>query len=123
MGKKIILTIAALTLFTLSSNAQKVNGIDLKDIDADYIEISEIPRMSKNTLVAIDYGQKSSLWNFKEQVLRDDEGRELELNTMVEALNMLSKYGYELVSVYTTQSQNGGIQLRHYVLKKQKATK
>lgn len=113
MRKKIILTIAALTLFTLSSNAQKVNGIDLKDIDADYIEISEIPRMSSNTLVAIDYGQKSSLWNFKEQVLRDDEGRELELNTMVEALNMLSKYGYELVSVYTTQSQNGGIQLRH----------
>jgi hypothetical protein len=101
--KKLILATAFVACFGLfNAKAQNVNGVKLTAIHADYIQV----RVSKSFLadrqwIALEYGQKVD--DYSEMYIRDDQGKKLEFNSAIDAVNKMKAYGYELFSVYTEQ--------------------
>ncbi|WP_320052940.1 hypothetical protein [uncultured Acetobacteroides sp.] len=118
--KKIIITLAFSCLIGLTATfAQKVNSVAVKDFTAEYITIGEIPSFSSNVRIGVDFGQKiASSWKSKEIVLTDDEGKPMDFNTTVAALNFMYQNGYELVNTYTLKS--GEELIPRFVLRKKK---
>ncbi len=113
--------IAGLLMAAFSGHAQTVNDVPLKDIDVDYVQIVGTTKfMSNKVNVNIDFGQKTKFFagSDKETVLKDADGKRIEFNSMIDALNFMSNNGYEYEDAYviTTQNQN----VYHYVLKKKK---
>ena len=79
--------------------AQFVGDKPLSDIHVDYIQIEEVARMlSSKSFIEVDYGQKIKLLDRNER-RKDENGNELEFNSMIDALNFLSKYGYEFLTI------------------------
>ncbi|WP_293742782.1 hypothetical protein [uncultured Pedobacter sp.] len=51
--------------------------------------------------IALEYGQKAG--DVSELYIRDDDGKKLEFNSALDAVNKMKAYGYELFSVYMEQ--------------------
>jgi hypothetical protein len=97
--------------------SQTVNDIPIKDIDVDYIQIVGTSKlMSNKVTIEIDFGQENKYWSAKDTQVKDKNGKLVVFNSMIDALNFLSKNGYEFVDAYaiTIGSQN----VYHYMLKK-----
>ncbi len=81
-----------------------------------YSEITATPRLLSNKVtIDIDFGEMRSIW--KDNRLKDSDGRLKKFNTVIDALNYMGKEGWKLVNafpVYTSQST----QVYHYVFKK-----
>jgi len=76
--------------------------------------------MSNKVTIAIDFGQENKFFSVKDDGrITDETGKPLILNSMIDALNFLSKYGYEFVDAYciTTQGQN----VYHWLLRKRQS--
>jgi hypothetical protein len=122
--KKVLL----LTAMLLSGMAysQTVNGVALKDLNVDYVMIVGQGKVFSNKVnIEIDFGQATSIWKGgKEMKLLDENGKKVELNSMIDALNFMSAAGYEFVNAYAITVDNGiaGKQnVYHWILKKKKA--
>jgi hypothetical protein len=106
------------SLFLLSffaSNAQTVNDIPLKDIKAEYVQIVGTTRfMSLKLTININYGQEPD----EESKVRDENGKKVIFNSMVDALNFMTKYGYEFVTAYALTVGNQNVY--HFLLKRKK---
>lgn len=90
----------ALVLSAFISHAQTVNDIPIKDIDVEYLQIVGTPRaLSSKLNVRIDFGQRTKLFsnNRAETIVKDADGRPVEFNSMIDALNFMSKNGFEFV--------------------------
>jgi uroporphyrinogen-III synthase len=75
--------------------------------------------MSTKLTIQIDFGQRTKFFSAgKETILKDEEGKALDFNSMIDALNFMSQNGFEFVNAYaiTLGSQN----VYHYILKKKK---
>ena len=108
-------------LLFLSKNvqSQSIGNKPLSELDAEYIEIEEISRLLSNIFfIKIDYGQKTKLFTGDDRV-KDENGFDKEFNSMIDALNFMSKYGYELSTVVTAVDVSAPI--KRYILKKKKA--
>jgi hypothetical protein len=117
--KRILIALAFCSLIGANAAfAQKVNGIALKDLTEDYVEISEIPSYGTTTQVAVDFGQKDNIWNYKTSALMDNDGKPIEFNSIVAALNLMSRNGYELVTSYPAKVGERTVQ--RFVLRKKK---
>jgi hypothetical protein len=115
---KYLLIIIALTC-TTSIFSQTVNGIPLKDIDVNYIQIVGTSKMmSTKITIALHFGQQDKLWSNKDTQLKDENGAVLVFNSMIDALNYLSNHGYEFEAAYAITISNQNIY--HYLLKKVK---
>lgn len=102
-----------------SATAQTVNDMPLRDIDVEYVEIVGTQRfLSTKVTIQIDFGQNQSYWTAKDTRLKDVDGRRLRFNSMVDALNFMSKNGYEFVDSYAVTANNQNIY--HYLLRRQK---
>lgn len=116
--KKIIAFAFYLTIFGLTSvYSQTVNDIPIKDIDVDYIQIVGTSKMLSNKLtIQLDFGQENKFFSAKDTQVKDENGKLLVFNSMIDALNFLSDNGYEFVDAYaiTVGNQNA----YHYMLKK-----
>jgi hypothetical protein len=88
-----------LTLFEVGySFSQSVNGIPLTKLHdtAEYIHVSGIPiTLSRKININIEYGQP---YRTKNTRVMNDDGNQMQFNSMVEVLNFMSTLGYELVS-------------------------
>jgi hypothetical protein len=117
MKKLIITTI----LFFRLTNAysQTVNGIPLKDLDIDYVDIVGTQKyFSTDLKINIDFGKENKLLNQnKDNPLKDENGKKIVFNSMIDALNFMSKNNYELVQAYEDNKNIPGF---HYVLRKKK---
>jgi hypothetical protein len=107
------------------ANGQSVNGVNLKDIDTPYLLIMGVGKLfSPKVSVEVDFGQKVSSKLFKdskEVKILDENGKLVEFNSMVEALNFFTIYNYEFVNAYaiSVNSMTGGTQnVYHYLMKK-----
>lgn len=101
---KKMLTLATLVAcFALhEAKAQNVNGVRLSDIHADYIELSaEEQVFSRKIYVVFHYGQKST--NRADDLVKDDNGKNMEFNAVLELVNKMKNYGYELFQAYAEQ--------------------
>lgn len=109
--KKVIFTF----LFMASAlfvKAQTVNDIPLSEIDVEYVQIVGTSKLLSSKLtVEIDFGQKTKFFSLgTETVIKDTNGKPLDFFSMIDALNFMSKNGYEFVNAYainnTTKNQN-----------------
>ncbi len=118
--KKLLILIA---LLSSKSFAQTVNDIPLKDIKSEYVQIVGTGKfLSEKITIELDFGQKSSAWTKKDTQLLDAEGKKVELNSMIDALNFMVANGYEFVQAYviTIPTLGGNQNVYHYLLRKKK---
>ena len=114
--KKIFVSIA-LFICVISLKAQTVNDIPIKDIDVEYVQIVGISKfMSTKLTIQIDFGQRTKFFSSgKETIVKDEDGKALDFNSMMDALNFMSKNGFEFVNAYAITM--GNINIYHYLLR------
>jgi hypothetical protein len=117
--KKIILS-CLLVLTSITLKAQTVNDTPIKDIDVDYVLIVGTAQLfSTKVTVQIDFGQRTKFFSFgKEMIIKDEEGKPLDFNSMIDALNFMSKNGFEFVNSYIVIVNNQNVY--NYLLKNKK---
>ncbi|WP_310991937.1 hypothetical protein [Aequorivita marina] len=117
--KRFLISTVILSLFALSSGfSQTVNDVPLKDIDVKYIQIVGTSRMMSNKVnIDIDFGQENKFFSSKETQVKDENGKQLTFNSMIDALNFFAKYSYEFESAYSLSSGNQSVY--HFLLKKE----
>lgn len=115
---KTILLTFVLTLSSFAySFSQTVNDIPIKDIDVEYIQIVGTAKLMSNKVsIQIDFGQENSYWSNKDAIVKDETGKKVEFNSMIDALNFMSKNGYKFVQAYTITVGNQNVY--HYLMKK-----
>jgi len=97
--------------------AQSVNDVPLSDIEAKYIRIVGTSKMlSTKVLINIEFGQQVKMFKAKSTQLRDKNNKPITLNSMVDAMNLMDKYGYEFVQAYAFNVGNQAVY--HYLMKK-----
>ena len=115
---KILFSIAFLIIIPFLGFSQTVNGASLKELDAEHILIVGTAKMLSNKVtITIDFGQENKFFNAKDDGrITDESGKPLVLNSMIDALNFLSKYGYEFVDAYSVTLQ--GSNVYHWLMRK-----
>lgn len=112
--------LAFFTICSFNLKAQTVNDLPIKDIDVEYVQIVGTSRLFSTKLtIQIDFGQRTKFFSSgKETILKDEDGKALDFNSMIDALNFMSKNGFEFVNAYviTVSSQN----VYHYLLRNKK---
>lgn len=117
MKKLILFSAIAACLAFSEVKAQTVNGVRLSEIRAEYIEISEFRRyLGEKIFISLDYGQKVEFPR-TDAVIKDDDGKDLEFNSLIDCLNKLRSYGYELFQAYILKYDEGN-PVKYYILKK-----
>jgi len=100
--------------------SQTVNDVPLKDIDVEYVQIVGTSKfMSNKVTIQIDFGQKTKFFSGgKETLVKDETGKLLEFNSMIDALNFMSSNGFDFVNAYaiTKGEQN----VYHYLLRRKR---
>jgi hypothetical protein len=115
--KKLI--VIALLLSGTYSFGQTINDVHIKDIDVEFVQIVGTGRVfTRKVTVNIDFGQEKNLWNDKADDLRDENGKKIEFNSMVDALNFMTKNGYTFVDSHALAL--GGQNSFYFLLQKNK---
>lgn len=119
MKKKLIFTITLAFLALATVYSQTVNGKPIVEIDVEYVQIVGTAKLfSQKVNIQIDFGQVDKLFSAKDTQVKDENGRLTTFNSMIDALNFMSKNGYDFVDAYTITIQNQNVY--HYLLKKRK---
>ncbi|MEA5458666.1 hypothetical protein VB796_06445 [Arcicella sp. LKC2W] len=114
---KKIITSALLLLAAYASNAQTVNDKPIKDIDVEYMQVLATSKfMSTKLTIQLDFGQENSIWTNDDTQLKDETGKKMVFNSVIDALNFMSKAGYEFVNAYVITIGNQNVY--HYLLHK-----
>lgn len=104
--------IIALILF---SSFQSFSQIETDKVE-QYAEVVATPRLlSSKVTIDIDYGEERSIW--KDNRLKNDEGKLKKFNTVIDALNYMGKEGWKLVNAFPITIGTNS-QVYHYVFKK-----
>lgn len=103
--KKLLFAIALL-FATLSMNAENFIYCEL---------VGTAKFMSNKVRVQVDYGQESSFWKGI-SYMKDENGKKIEFNSMVDAMNYFGKQGWEFVQAYTVTMNNQNVY--HWLMKK-----
>ena len=115
-NKFLILIFLIFSVFALS---QTVNDKPLSEIDVEYVQIVGTSKLLSNKLtIEIDFGQEDKFFSAKDTQLKDKDGKMLVFNSMIDALNFMSKNGYDFVNAYVITVNNQNVY--HYLLKKKK---
>lgn len=115
--KKLVLLFAIGIFITQISFSQTVNDIPIKDIDVEYIQIVGTGRVFSNKVtIQIDFGQNNSIWTSKDTQVKNENGKKMKFNSMIDALNFFNKNGYSFVTAYTLTS--GSKNVYHFLMKK-----
>ena len=117
--KKVILSIMVLVgISTLK--AQTVNDIPIKDIDVEYVQIVGTSKFLSTKLnIQIDFGQRTKFFSSgRETIVKDVDGKSLDFNSMIDALNFMSKNGFDFVNAYAITISNQNVY--HYLLRNKK---
>lgn len=114
MRKQIHLTILFSLISTYSVVAQFIDNKPISEIDIDYIRITEEEKLfAKKLNISFDYGQE------KVGQLKDKSGNPNQFNSMIDALNFISKNGYDFVSLDNEKTGDNQY-LYRYIMKKKK---
>lgn len=100
--------IVAVISISASAMAQQTNYV--------YCELVGTQKLlSTKVNVRADYGQKASWWRGVDYIA-DENGKKVDFNSMVDAMNYMGSQGWEFVQAYvvTIASQN----VYHWLLKK-----
>ena len=117
--KKFFLPLITL-LFSTVAFSQTVNDIPLKEIDVEYVQIVGTSKLLSTKLtIEIDFGQRTKFFSAgKETIVKDENGQKMEFNSMIDALNFMTKNGFEFVNAYAITVSNQNVY--HYLLRNTK---
>lgn len=99
--------------------AQTVDGVNLAEKkEVEYVEIMGLNQgmFTKKLVVIVDYGQKIKAFESDTRVEGDD-GKPIVFNSMIDAVNRFSGWGWELMFAYDVNSGSGGT-VYHYVMRR-----
>ncbi len=83
-----------------------------------YCSLNVIPRVLSNKVnIDVDYGDPRKFFTFKNNMVRDDNGKAKKFNTAIEALNYMSTQGWKLVNAMALME--GGNAVYRYILKRE----
>ena len=109
--KKIFLILTIFFILNQTSIGQVfVDGVNINEADVEYIELLVVSKTMSDFTIYIDYGVKYKM--FKYQKISDKNGKLLDFETPVEALNFMLKNGWEYIEY--TRLQTGS----SYILRK-----
>lgn len=116
--KSHFLSIAVCLCISISAFSQTVNDIPVKDIDVDYVQIVGTSKLFSNKVsIEIDFGQENKFFSSdKDTRVKDADGKNMIFNSMIDALNFMTKNGYEFVQAYAFATNNQNVY--HYLLRK-----
>lgn len=111
---------STLILCAFKVKAQTVNDIPLKDIDVEYVQIVGTSKLLSTKLtIQIDFGQHTKFFSSRnETIVRDENGKAIDFNSMIDALNFMSQNGFEFVNAYAISTGNQNVY--HYLLRSRK---
>lgn len=98
---------------------QVVDGVNLAEKkEIDYLEIVGYNQgvFKKKIVVIVDYGQKIKAFETDTRVEGAD-GKPIVFNSMMDAVNQFSGWGWELMFAYDVNTGQGGT-VYHYVLRR-----
>ncbi len=83
-----------------------------------YCSLNVMPRLLSNKVnIDVDYGNPRKLFSFKDNRVKDEDGKAKKFNTAVEALNYMSSQGWKLVNaIAITESGNA---VYRYIMKRE----
>lgn len=115
---KLILLVIIFCIFTVNfTYSQTINGVSIKEIETEYIQIIGIQRfMSKKITIELDFGQRDKNFTSKEFTIRDKSGNKVKFNSIIDALNFMSENGFEFVDSYALT--DGKENVFSYLMKK-----
>ena len=102
--KKITVLVSLSFFLSVTAFSQTVNGIPVSELqsNSEYIRIIERPvLLTKKIKIDIEYGQ---LEKSKNTEVIDSTGFPMQFNSIIEVLNLMSKYGYKLIHSNDTTS-------------------
>jgi len=122
-NKVMLKQILVLLIFTITISttvfSQTVNDIPISEIDVEYVQIVGRSRLlSTKFSIEIDFGQRDKIFNVKDTMVKDENGKLASFNSMIDALNFMSKNGYDFVNAHTIATSSYSIY--YYLLKKRK---
>ena len=71
--------------------------------------------LSTKVTITVDFGQKMKY--FADNRMKDDAGKPLVFNSMIDALNFMGKQGWEFAQAYAVTISNQNVY--HYLMKKE----
>lgn len=78
--------------------SQTVDNVLLSEINVAYIEFTEIGKIfSPKVRIQVDFGQDRSRGRINESQITDSNGRVIEFNSLVDALNFFDQLGYKFL--------------------------
>ena len=111
---KIILLIFVFFLVGFVATAQTSENSSIEQ----YCSLNVLPRLMSNKVnIDVDYGDPRKLFSFKDNRVKDDNGKVRKFNTAVEALNYLSAQGWKLVNAMAITE--GGNAVYRYIMKRE----
>lgn len=118
MNKKLFLiTVLICLIANISVLAQTVNNVPINEIKVEYVQIVGTANlMGTKVKIDIDFGQLNNVWTTKDSEIRDKNGNKMKFNSMIDALNFMSKAGYDFVSANAITVGNSNVY--HYLLRK-----
>jgi len=117
MNKNFLITLVLIVATVFTAYSQTVNDKPISEIDVAYVEIIGTTKLfSKKVNIEINFGQEDKLFSAKDTQVKGKDGKRKIFNSMIDALNFMSKNGYDFVDAYviTISTQN----VHHYLLKK-----
>jgi len=112
------LFILGLLLCSAWMHAQTVNGVEISELDADYIQIVGTSKLLSTKInVRLVFGQETKFFSSKKETdVLDENGKRVIFNSMIDALNFMSKHGYEYEDAYVLTVGNQNVY--HYIMQK-----
>ena len=92
--KRILLIVAFFVLAIISANAQR-------KVYCQIVQGRTYRLLSTKCTVRIDFGQETAN-HFSDNRLVDENGKPIVFNSMIDALNYMSKLGWDFVQAYVT---------------------
>ena len=105
--------------FCLNTYSQSINGVPFSEIDSPFIQIVGSAKiLSSKVTITIDFGQSTKLFgNSKKQFsILDKNNKKVQFNSMIDALNFMTKNGYKFEQAYVVTAQNSSTY--HYLMSK-----
>jgi hypothetical protein len=100
-----------LILITINTQAQNA-------VIEQYCSLNVMPRLLSNKVnIDVDYGNPRKLFAFKDNRVKDEDGKAKKFNTAVEALNYMSAQGWKLVNAMAMTE--GGNAVYRYIMKRE----
>ena len=107
--KKLLLLLFVTAFFSV--NAQTVNGFNLEDIPAKYVEVVSTSKMFKPFQVTtyLDYGQIGKMKDISKGHILGADGKQMSYNGTIGVLNALEKKGFKYLNQYLVSEGNSSV--------------